>query len=112
MAPWEDYLKRIYYDPKHPGAFAGPQKLYKVVKSEGKFNIGMHRIRKFLHNQESYNQIVRHYSFFMFITCIIHSEAINHSNYPECNEALKGLKSSSALNSWPEINKIICSICQ
>ena len=55
MASWEEYLKTIYYDPKHPGAFAGPQKLYKVVKSEGKFNIGMHRIRKFLHNQESYS---------------------------------------------------------
>jgi hypothetical protein len=55
MAPWEDYLKKIYFDPKHPAAFAGPQKLYKLVKNEGKFNIGMHRIRKFLHNQESYS---------------------------------------------------------
>jgi hypothetical protein len=55
MAPWEDYLKTIYYDPKHPGAFSGPQKLYTVVKSEGKLDIGMHRIRKFLHNQESYS---------------------------------------------------------
>jgi hypothetical protein len=35
--------------------FSGPQKLYKVVKNEGKFNIGMHRIRKVLHNQESYS---------------------------------------------------------
>jgi hypothetical protein len=55
MAPWEKYLKSIYFDPKHPAAFAGPQKLYKVVKNEGKFNMGMHRIRKFLHNQESYS---------------------------------------------------------
>lgn len=55
MAPWEDYLKAIYYDPKHPGGFAGPQKLYKVVQSEGKFKIGMHRIRRFLHDQESYS---------------------------------------------------------
>lgn len=54
MASWEDYLRKIYYDPSHPASFAGPQKLYKVVKYEGKFNIGMHRIRKFLHNQESY----------------------------------------------------------
>ena len=55
MAHWEDYLKKIYYDPSHPASFAGPQKLYKIVKSEGKYNIGMHRIRKFLHNQESYS---------------------------------------------------------
>ena len=55
MDPWEDYLKTIYYDPKHPGAFSGPQKLYKVVKSEGKFDVGMDRIRQFLHNQESYS---------------------------------------------------------
>ena len=55
MAPWEDYLKTIYHDPKHPAGFAGPQKLYKVVKDEGTFDIGMHKIRKFLHNQESYS---------------------------------------------------------
>ena len=55
MSRWEDYLKTIYYDPKHPASFAGPQKLYKVVKEEGKYNIGMHRIRQFLHNQEAYS---------------------------------------------------------
>ena len=55
MAPWENYLKTIYYDPSHPASFAGPQKLYSVVQKEGKFDIGMYRIRKFLHNQESYS---------------------------------------------------------
>lgn len=55
MAPWKDYLKDIYYNPSHPASFSGPQKLYKVVKNEGKFNIGMYKIRKFLHNQESYS---------------------------------------------------------
>jgi len=55
MAPWEDYLKKIYYDPKHPASFAGPQKLYRVVKEDGKYDIGMHRIRKFLHIQEAYS---------------------------------------------------------
>jgi hypothetical protein len=55
MAPWEDYLKSIYFDPKHPTAFAGPQKLCKVVTKEGTFNIEMHKIRKYLHNQESYS---------------------------------------------------------
>jgi hypothetical protein len=55
MALWGEYLKKIYYDPSHPGSFSGPQKLYKVVKNERKYDIGMHRIRKFLHNQETYS---------------------------------------------------------
>ena len=55
MAPWEDYLKNIYYDPEHPASFAGPQKLYKAVKADGKYEIGLQRIRKFLHNQEAYS---------------------------------------------------------
>jgi hypothetical protein len=55
MAPWEDYLKKIYFDPSHPASFAGPQKLYRVVKSEAQYDIGMHRIRKFLQNQEAYS---------------------------------------------------------
>ena len=55
MAPWEDYLKRIYYSPGHPGSFAGPQKLYKVVQEEGKYKIGIHKIRNFLHKQEAYS---------------------------------------------------------
>ena len=55
MASWEDYLKSIYYDPAHPASFAGPQKLYKVVQAEGKYNIGMFRIKKFLHNQDAYS---------------------------------------------------------
>lgn len=55
MAPWEDYLKAIYYDPAHPASYAGPQKLYHIVQREGKYKIGMHKIRKFLQNQDSYS---------------------------------------------------------
>ncbi|WAR26571.1 YMD3-like protein [Mya arenaria] len=55
MAPWKDYLKSIYYYPKHTAVFAGPQKLHDVVKKEGKFKIGMHWIRQFLHDQESHS---------------------------------------------------------
>ena len=55
MTPWQDYLKTIYYDPSHPASFAGPQKLYKVVQQEGRYKIGMHKIRQFLHNQEAYS---------------------------------------------------------
>lgn len=34
----EEYLKNIWYNPRHPGSFAGPSKLYQVVKREGKYD--------------------------------------------------------------------------
>ena len=55
MAKWEDYLKSIYYDPAQPASFAGPQKLYRAVQQQGKYKIGIHKIRRFLHNQEAYS---------------------------------------------------------
>lgn len=51
----EEYLKKIWYDPAHPGSFAEPSKLYQVVKQEGKFNVGMSKIKKFLQNQDAYS---------------------------------------------------------
>jgi len=54
MPEWQEYLKQIWYDPKHPGSFAGPDKLYKVVKKEGKIKIGRSRILLWLQNQDAY----------------------------------------------------------
>ncbi|KAJ8307844.1 hypothetical protein KUTeg_014627 [Tegillarca granosa] len=51
----QDYLKSIWTDPKHAGSFAGPEKLYKIVRREGKFNIGLRRIRQFLSDQDAYS---------------------------------------------------------
>ncbi|XP_062603907.1 uncharacterized protein LOC134265702 [Saccostrea cucullata] len=51
----EEYLKKIWYDPRHAGSFAGPSKLYDVVKREGKYNIGLRKIKKFLQNQDAYS---------------------------------------------------------
>lgn len=51
----EEYLKKIWYDPRHPGSFAGPSKLYQVVKREGKYDIGLGKIKKFLQNQDAYS---------------------------------------------------------
>lgn len=47
MAKNTDYLKKIYYTPGNPGAFAGPDQ---AVKKEGKYKIGRVRIRQFLNN--------------------------------------------------------------
>ncbi|XP_060557374.1 uncharacterized protein LOC132717822 [Ruditapes philippinarum] len=55
MSDWKSYLSLIYFNPKSPASYAGPGKLYRYVKSDGKFKIGMHRIRKWLQDQESYS---------------------------------------------------------
>ena len=55
MTPWQDYLKRIYFDPSHPASYAGPEKLYRVVKEEGKFKLGRYKIRRWLQDQESFS---------------------------------------------------------
>ena len=54
MASYEDYLKSIYYNPRHPAAYAGVEKLYKAVRKEGKFVLGRSKIRKWLMKQETY----------------------------------------------------------
>lgn len=51
----EEYLKNFWYNPRHPGSFAGPSKLYQVVKREGKNDIGLGKIKKFLQNQDTYS---------------------------------------------------------
>lgn len=52
---WENYLESIYFDPKHPASFAGPIKLHDLIKQEGKYKIGLPRIRSWLQNQEAYS---------------------------------------------------------
>ncbi|XP_061190298.1 uncharacterized protein LOC133198185 [Saccostrea echinata] len=55
MAKYTDYLRKLYYTPGNPGAFAGPEKLYQAVKKEGKHKIGRIRIRQFLNNEDPYS---------------------------------------------------------
>ena len=55
MSDWKQYLSSLYFDPSSRSSFLGPEKLYQLVKSEGKFKIGRHRITKWLRNQESYS---------------------------------------------------------
>jgi hypothetical protein len=46
MASWEQYLKKIYYDPSNPASFAGPDKLYRFVRKDGKFVLSKYKITK------------------------------------------------------------------
>ena len=50
----DKYLSKIYKDPKHPGGFAGPQKLYNAVKREGLYDISLKQIKDWLKRQDSY----------------------------------------------------------
>ena len=53
----KQYLENIWSDPKHPAAFSGPEKkLYKFVKKDGKFKIGLSAINRFLSSLEAYSQ--------------------------------------------------------
>ena len=51
---YEEYLKSIYYDPKHPGSFGGVEKLYRVVKRERKYVLSRYKIKKWLQKQETF----------------------------------------------------------
>ena len=55
MTDWKEYLSSLYFNPKLPSSYLGPEKLYQIVKSHGRFKIGRHRIRKWLQEQEAYS---------------------------------------------------------
>jgi hypothetical protein len=40
MHKHKDYIRKIWTDSSHHAAFAGTDKLYKIIRKEGKFNIG------------------------------------------------------------------------
>jgi hypothetical protein len=50
---YQEYLKRIWYDHKHPASYAGPDELHRLVKTEGKFKIGHTKIKQWLQDQNS-----------------------------------------------------------
>lgn len=55
MTDWKQYLSSLYFNPKSPASYLGPEKLFQIVKSQGQYKIGRHRIRKWLQDQESYS---------------------------------------------------------
>ena len=54
MADWKDHLSTIYFEPRHPAAFAGPKKLHKILKNDG-YTVGVHKIRQWLQDQDAYS---------------------------------------------------------
>ena len=52
----KDYLKSIYFNPKNPGSYQSPKKLYDIVQKEKRFFITLKNIKEFLQTYESYGQ--------------------------------------------------------
>ena len=55
MTNWEDYFKKIYYDPSHPASYEGLNNLYNEVKKEKKFKISNKQIKEWLGKQDAYS---------------------------------------------------------
>lgn len=51
---YRDYLKSVYFDVKHAGSFTSPEKLYQIVKNEGKYDISRNKIKQWLKEQDVY----------------------------------------------------------
>ena len=51
---YQSYLENIYFDPKSPASFTSPEKLYQVVKNQGKYKISRNNIKKWLKGQDVY----------------------------------------------------------
>ena len=49
-----DYLRSIYYDPIHPAAFSGIDKLYRAIKNKGRYVISKGQVTKWLQCEEIY----------------------------------------------------------
>ena len=53
----DEYLKDIYYDPSHPGSFAGITKLWESIKGDNRYDLKYGDVKEWLDSQDTY---VRH----------------------------------------------------
>ncbi len=63
MMKWERYLRNLYRNVKKGGSYQSAEKLHETVKREGRFNISLGRVKKFLEGEETYtlNKEVRRF---------------------------------------------------
>ena len=50
----EDYLKGIYFNPKHPNSYQSPLRLFKFVQKDGQHSITLKQVEEWMKKQESY----------------------------------------------------------
>ena len=55
MTTQEEFLHKIYYNPKNAGSFGGLEKLYQTVQKSGRYDISRSAVEKFLKKQETYS---------------------------------------------------------
>ena len=55
MHKHKDYIRKIWTDSSHHAAFAGTDKLYKIFRKEGKFNIGRGSVKRILAKIDTYS---------------------------------------------------------
>ena len=55
MNQGEKVLSNIYYNASKPAAYQGADKIRRTLKDEGNNDIGIHKIRKWLQNQDDYS---------------------------------------------------------
>lgn len=53
---WTRFLERMYFDPRQPGSFQGPQKLHQSIGKQGRYQLGINRLRQWLQNQREYSK--------------------------------------------------------
>ena len=51
---WKKHLNSIYFDVKNPISYAGPTKIYRFLKKEGKYKVGLSAIKQWLQDIDAY----------------------------------------------------------
>jgi len=52
---WKEYLEENYFNLKSPLSYAGPIKIYHILKAGGKYNVGINAIRQWLQDVDAYS---------------------------------------------------------
>ncbi len=92
---WERYLRNLYRNVKKGGSYQSAEKLYETVKREGRFNISLAKIKKWLEGEDTYtlNKEVRR----NFVTnqmgiteldCIWEADLADLSKYASYNDGV------------------------
>lgn len=63
MSDWKEFLEINYFDPSKPGSFAGPKKVYQILKENG-YNANLRNLKSWLQDQDAYSLLrQRQYKF-------------------------------------------------
>ena len=52
---WKEHLENIHFDLKSPVSYAGPTKIYRYLKKEGRYKVGLQAIRRWLQDIDAYS---------------------------------------------------------